>query len=132
MEDKYNTKDPYNGSRTVENPGDFYSSRDPWPVGGVTGGYGFQNFLKDLNSYSSLAAVATGLLGLEPAMIVFTGISLSGKGIEMVKYSEHPYVDAAGESLKMTVPAPYSFITDKVVDMGLDALKERMDNKECK
>jgi len=125
LNEKYGMKDPLSRSSSGVSKDTLNDKLSYHP-------YGLQNILKDLNTYSSLAAVATGLSGLEPAMVVFAGIALAARGLEMMMYSEHTYVDAAAESLKMTVPAPYSILTDKAIDMGVDTLKDRMDKKGCK
>ena len=109
-----------------------YAENNPLRYIDPLGLYSFQQFLQDTNSYASVAAAATFLGGFEPAAVVFAGLGLGAKGLEMLVYPNHPYVDAAGESLKMTVPPPYSIFTDKAIDIGADKLKERMGTKNCK
>ena len=38
-----------------------------------------------MNTYSSVAAVGTAFGGLEPASVVFGGIALGAKGLEMTR-----------------------------------------------
>src|SRR5208337_111505 len=132
--------DPQVGRFVSEDPQGFdggdvnlylYASGNPIMRIDPLGLYNLQNFLQDTNTYSTVAAVGTALGGFEPAAAVFGGIALGARGLEMVIYPNHPYVDAAAESLKMTVPPPYSIFTDKAIDTGADKLKERMDQNRC-
>jgi RHS repeat-associated protein len=106
------------------NPVNFY---DP------LGLYSFRQFLQETATYSGVAAIASALTpGGQMAFFVFSGISAGATGLEIVLYSEHPYIDTLRESIKMMLPVkkPYDMFTGQAIDITADKLKEVIDRNQ--
>ncbi len=77
------------------------------------------------------ASAYAGPVGVVPG-IVFGGITAGAFGIEIVLYSDFPYIDAMFYGLKKIMPKSH-FITDKMIqkylDYTRDAIKENERNK---
>jgi len=90
-----------------------------------------QNALQSTQAGAGVAAVTSayaGPAGVVPA-IIFTGISAGAYGIEIILYSDFPYIDAMFYGLKKIMPKNH-FITDKMVEKYLDYTRDAIKGNE--
>jgi len=112
-----------------------YCLNDPVNLVDFWGLYTFQQFLQETATYSGIFATASFLTpGGQTAFIVFAGIGIGAKSLEIFLYSQDPYIDALRESIKMILPVkkPYDMFTDDLLDLMAEELEEIKDEKPCK
>jgi RHS repeat-associated protein len=95
-----------------------------------------KNFLNDTSLVFGLgAAGAVFIPGAEPLAIPFAGISFGAAGIKAILYSPNPYIDIAGETLKLRLGLPatlgstgaplvkpgYDLLSGGVIDIASDS-----------
>ena len=103
---------------------------DPW--GRCAKSYSFQNFLSDTSAYSTgIATVLFLAPGTELGSIVFGGIAVGAKGLEISLYSKNKQIDTTGELVKMFTPVKEQFkmITGNVIDAVTIWMKENIYNQ---
>jgi len=113
----------------------FYAYVGNNPVNWVDplGLYSFQQFLQETTTYSGIVAAATALPpGGQGAALVFAGIAVGAKGLEISLYSQNPYIDTLRESVKMLLPVkkPYDIFTDQAIDTAVDKAKDYLNDQQ--
>ena len=101
---------------------------DPWGL------FSFQYFLQQTAAYSGIAATVSFLTpGGQTAFIVLSGIGVGAKSLEVMIYSQNPFIDTIKESIKIILPVkkPYGMFIDNLIDLLEEGLQKIKDPEPC-